>query len=664
MLSFAAHNLIETTLLIAALRRACYIVVRSDLYPTSSYLLALYQLVMKRLFLFASVLFFATNIFAQSRDIGARRLLLDDGAGHVLRISPPVGMTLGTYDWVLPLPPSGVDAGFVEKGTLLTPYLLWDDALGYWKASNTPFALPFSQSFSSASDLFSLTNTGTGGTANFTVNNGANSSTVLDVSHNGIGSGIVVQLTNLSNGARGIDVMQAGVGPGVFATSAGGTAVWGITSAMSGAGVLGDNTYGEAVVGRNRGGNGVGAVVGRNDSSGYGVRGFNTKDGIGVLGQAGISGGTGVGGRFENVNAANTNEALAVATNGIGQGISVQITNVANGARGIDVTHSGVGSGVFSTSGGMGVWGITSSISAAGILGDNTYGEAVVGRNRGGNGVGAVVGRNDSSGYGVRGFNTKDGIGVLGQAGISGGTGAAGRFENVNAANTTTALQVSTNSAGNAASFIGNVVITGDLSVSGAVAKGSGSFKIDHPLDPQNRYLYHSFVESDEMKNIYDGVVAMDARGEAVVHMPDWFEAVNMDFRYQLTSIGSPSPGLYIAEEVSKNTFKIAGGVPGQKVSWMLTGVRHDPYAKTYPIKVDVAKSDAERGTYLHPEAYGQPSRRAAMLNAAQSNINSASSTAAQPVERTPGRASQAAAPATSSSSPASAIDRTPNAGK
>ncbi|MBL0153290.1 MAG: hypothetical protein IPP93_07340 [Chitinophagaceae bacterium] len=168
-----------------------------------------------------------------------------------------------------------------------------------------------------------------------------------------------------------------------------------------------------------------------------------------MLGQSGISGGTGVAGRFENVNAANTNTAVAVATNGIGSGITVTMPNASNGARGIDVNQSGVGPGVFSVSaGGSGVWGITSSISAAGVIGDNTFGEAVVGRNRGGNGVGAVVGRNDSSGYGVRGFNTKNGIGVLGQTGISGGTGIGGRFENVNAANPTPVLQAAGNGTG------------------------------------------------------------------------------------------------------------------------------------------------------------------------------------------------------------------------
>ncbi len=291
-------------------------------------------------------------------------------------------------------------------------------------------------------------NTGTGRAALLEMSNAASTSASMTLNANHIGAGIEVNLTNPGSGARGVDVNHGGVGPGVFATSAG-NAVWGITTSISSAGVIGDNTFGEAVVGRNRGGNGVGAVVGRNDSTGYGVRGFNTKNGIGVLGQAGISGGTGRGGRFENVNAANTSNTVEVETNGIGSGILVELTNNANGARGIDVNQNGVGPGVFAVSrGGNAVWGITSSISAAGVIGDNTFGEAVVGRNRGGNGVGAVVGRNDSTGYGVRGFNTKDGIGVLGQAGISGGTGIGGRFENVNAANSTPVLQAAGNGTG------------------------------------------------------------------------------------------------------------------------------------------------------------------------------------------------------------------------
>jgi len=105
---------------------------------------------------------------------------------------------------------------------------------------------------------------------------------------------------------------------------------------------------------------------------------------------------------------------------------------------------------------------------------------------------------------------------------------------------------------GYAGAFNGNVRVSGNLS------KTSGSFKIDHPLDPANKYLYHSFVESPDMMNIYNGNVVLDANGEAVVGLPDWFGALNRDFRYQLSCIGAFAP-VYIAEEISNNQFKIAG---------------------------------------------------------------------------------------------------------
>jgi hypothetical protein len=147
----------------------------------------------------------------------------------------------------------------------------------------------------------------------------ASSGGALSVFQTGTGSGLEISMSNAGSGARGINVLHSGVGPGVFASSSGGNAVWGVASSVSAAAVIGDNTRGEAIVGRNRGGVGVGAVVGRNDSSGYGVRGFNTENGIGVLGQAGISGGTGIAGKFENVNSANNTEALHVKSAGAGR---------------------------------------------------------------------------------------------------------------------------------------------------------------------------------------------------------------------------------------------------------------------------------------------------------------------------------------------------------
>jgi subtilisin-like proprotein convertase family protein len=153
---------------------------------------------------------------------------------------------------------------------------------------------------------------------------------------------------------------------------------------------------------------------------------------------------------------------------------------------------------------------------------------------------------------------------------------------------------------GNAA-VDGNLYVDKDLNVHGAKL-----FKIDHPLDPANKYLNHSCVESNDVMNLYNGIVMLDEKGDAVVAMPDWFEALNRDFRYQLTCVGGFSP-VYVAEKISGNRFKIAGGKPGLEVSWQVTGVRHDPYVEKNRILVEEPKPEAERGKYLYPEGYGKP---------------------------------------------------------
>src|SRR5215208_961823 len=162
--------------------------------------------------------------------------------------------------------------------------------------------------------------------------------------------------------------------------------------------------------------------------------------------------------------------------------------------------------------------------------------------------------------------------------------------------------------------------LSGDVKISGNLQKAGGSFKIDHPLDPANKYLCHSFVESPDMKNVYDGVVVLDRKGKAEIELPDWFGILNKDFRYQLTAIGAPGPNLYIAEKISDTTtsnknkdknnssrFRIAGGTSGMEVSWQVTGIRKDPWANAHRIEVEEDKPDKERGYYLHPELYGQP---------------------------------------------------------
>ena len=142
------------------------------------------------------------------------------------------------------------------------------------------------------------------------------------------------------------------------------------------------------------------------------------------------------------------------------------------------------------------------------------------------------------------------------------------------------------------------------------LSKSSGTFIIDHPLDPENKFMYHSFVESPDMMNIYNGNVLLDANGEAEVQMEEWFDALNADFRYQLTAIGAPGPNLYIAEKMNNNTFKIAGGTSGMEVSWTVTGIRIDPHAEANRVEVEVDKPEEYIGFYLDADAYGLPFER------------------------------------------------------
>jgi len=151
----------------------------------------------------------------------------------------------------------------------------------------------------------------------------------------------------------------------------------------------------------------------------------------------------------------------------------------------------------------------------------------------------------------------------------------------------------------------GNAFFSGNLSVQGTLSKESGTFRIDDPIDPANKYLSHSFVESPDMMNIYNGTVTLDSKGEAAVTMPAWFDALNQSFQYQLTAVGAPGPGLFIKEKVHDNCFKIAGGTAGLEVSWQVTGVRHDAYANAHRTPIEEDKPEGEVGHYLHPELFG-----------------------------------------------------------
>jgi len=149
----------------------------------------------------------------------------------------------------------------------------------------------------------------------------------------------------------------------------------------------------------------------------------------------------------------------------------------------------------------------------------------------------------------------------------------------------------------------------GDVNVTGKLSKVAGSFKIDHPLNPENKYLYHSFVESPDMKNIYDGTITTDVNGDATIRLPEWFEALNKDFRYQLTVLGQFAQAI-VSKKIEGNKFSIKTDKPTVEVSWQVTGIRHDAYADAHRIPIEETKPDRERGHYQFPDLYGQPEEK------------------------------------------------------
>lgn len=284
-------------------------------------------------------------------------------------------------------------------------------------AGSGPFTLPYANTQASAGALFSITNTTN------TALLGTSNST--DPSANAV-VGTIASTTpgGFSTGVRGINNGTGGLGVGVYGSQAGsGWGVYGVTP--SGIGVYGNSS-----------GNGFGVYA--NSTSGTGL---NATSNNGIAAAFGI---------FNN---ANNSDVVSVSTVGSGNGLYITTTS---------------GYGVFASATGTGVRGRTSSVSSAGIIGDNTGGgEAVVGLANTSL-SGAVVGRNDGAGSGVRGFVAGDtsgnGIGVHGQIGIGGSTGRAGRFENLNASNTSNTLEVVSNgpgviadhSQGNAGNFFMN----------------------------------------------------------------------------------------------------------------------------------------------------------------------------------------------------------------
>jgi len=307
--------------------------------------------------------------------------------------------------------------------------------------------------------------------------------------------------------------------------------------------------------------------------------------GLGMAVLAGVSGGVGtaaIGALGGGGSGVTTGGAAFSGTGGVG---------ATQGGDGIDVT------GGAQTSGG----GVSPGSGVGATGGAGGYGQY------GGYGVNAFGGNGDYAGAGI---NTQGGNAISGCEICIGGpggvfTGGQGSTPGDAVDAYPAAGGVAIYAAGeNSGFFQGNVQVNGNLSKSG------GSFKIDHPLDPANKYLYHSFVESPDMMNVYNGNVTTDGSGHAVVTLPDWFQALNSDYRYQLTTIGQPAHA-WVASKVNQNAFAIRTDKPNVEVSWQVTGIRQDAWAIAHRIPVEVEKDKADQGRYLHPELFdhaGEPS--------------------------------------------------------
>jgi hypothetical protein len=431
-------------------------------------------------------------------------------------------------------------------------------------------------------------------------------------------------------------------GAGISANSATGAAIYGVDEATGAGGDLGDG--GDGVVGLGSAASTSSGVVGSDLGYGNGVLGEGNA-GTGVYGSSVSS--TGVYGTDTN----NGNYGTLGDVNGYGvygqssTNDAVHGADSNNGAAGVSGINSANGYGVYGSSAtGTGVWGVSGASSSSGVYGANSTGAigelgnpsgyGVYGSSSSSDGVhgasssssdSAVAGIESAGGYGVYGSSATGtgvaGINVGGSSNSPGvyGSNASGAFgelgsspDNPSGSGTlptglyadggSSNIGIGVMAAGNlwAAYFAGNVDAEGYLSTADL------RVQIDDPVDPANKYLNHAAVASDEHLDIYSGNVTTDGNGSATVVVPAWFTQLNTDFRYQLTCVGQFAQAI-VAQEIDNDRFIIATDKPNVKVSWLIAATRNDPDTLDKAFSVEQDKPASAAGTYIDPEAYGQP---------------------------------------------------------
>jgi hypothetical protein len=278
------------------------------------------------------------------------------------------------------------------------------------------------------------------------------------------------------------------------------------------------------------------------------------------------------------------------------------------GVHGFASATSGLAIGVqgqSNSSGGIGVRGVADASTGTGTGGwfetKSNDGDGIYAWAYATNGptYGARIGSSSPSGRGVLGWTNATSGTTYGVWGVSDSTSGRGVFGSAQADS-----GVNYGVRGQADSPNG----FGVYSVGNFGASGTKSFRIDHPLDPENRYLLHYSAEGPDVLNVYTGNVVTDARGYATIRLPDYYGEINREPRYTLTVIdggGEDFVQVRVVRKILNNQFTIRTSAPNIEVSWEVKGIRNDPYVRNRPPLDVVAKEAHERGRYQHPEFYG-----------------------------------------------------------
>lgn len=445
--------------------------------------------------------------------------------------------------------------------------------------------LPFSGAIASPGSAVEITNSGSGsaifginsGTGNagaFINNNASNNNAAVTVTTNGGGPAITAYTDGTGIANNIIVNNTSNNNPAVaVTTNGGGAAVSGNTTGAGNAGIFTINNPA----------NMESALYATTSGGGSAISSYITE--------------TGSAGNFTINNKANNNAAVSVTTNGGGQALSSYSTGTGNAVTATIDNPESPGFALTAATNGTGVAAHFSTNNSTVTVNSNS---TLVASNAGMGNAGHFQISNTNNPYPAI-YAVSHGTGPAGDFDAKGDGDAIIAFANKGfAGNFNGSVNVTNN-----LHTGGTVAVDGNVTIAGTLSKSSGTFKIDHPLDPRNKFLFHSFVESPDMMNIYNGTIITNERGYATVDMPEWFEALNKDFRYQVTVLGNSDTWARarIFQKIKNGSFIIQTDEPSIEVSWQVTGIRKDAYAEKHRIKVEVVKPAEEKGTCLHPEA-------------------------------------------------------------